>query len=65
MHVAVETADGPTLGRTVVGRRGTAGNEPNASVAVGIDADGFFRLLTERLARNKGDSIPISANSRK
>ena len=30
---------------------GVAGKAPNATVIEGIDADGFYALLTERLAR--------------
>ncbi len=50
-HVAVETEGAHTLGRTVVDRSGRAGEPPNAIVIDEIDADGFFALLTERLAR--------------
>ncbi|MCH7543792.1 MAG: nucleoside hydrolase, partial [Proteobacteria bacterium] len=39
------------LGRTVVDWWGVTGKAPNATVIDGIDADGFFALLTERLAR--------------
>ncbi|MFQ5785371.1 MAG: nucleoside hydrolase [Alphaproteobacteria bacterium] len=48
MSIEVETADPERLGQTRVITGDTA---PNANVAVGIDAEGFFRLLTERLAR--------------
>ena len=49
-HVAVDTSDGVCRGRTVVDmRRRTSGPEPNAHVAVDIDADGFRNLLLERL----------------
>ena len=51
MHVAIETASPLSLGRTVVDRAGSSGAAANANVAVGIDVDGFFALLTERLAR--------------
>ncbi len=51
MHVAIETASGLTLGETVVDRWGVSGKASNANVAVGLDDDGLFRLLTERLAR--------------
>ena len=40
-----------TLGRTVVDRSGRPEGPPNAVVIDEIDADGFFALLTERLAR--------------
>ncbi len=51
MHVAVETAGGLTLGKTVVDRWGVSGENANANVVTRIDANGFFALLTERLAR--------------
>ncbi len=51
MHVAIEAASPLTLGQTVVDRAGVSGAVPNADVAVGIDADGYFRLLTERIGR--------------
>jgi purine nucleosidase len=50
-HVAIETESTLTLGRTVVDWWGVTGSAPNAKVIDGIDADGFFALLTERLAR--------------
>lgn len=47
-HLAVDCDAGPNLGRTVC----ASGKEaPNATVITEIDADGFFALLTERLAR--------------
>ncbi len=49
--VAIETESALTLGRTVVDWWGVTGKQPNALVIDGIDADGFFALLTERLAR--------------
>ena len=49
-YVEVDTSDGICRGRTVVDmRRRTSGPEPNAHVAVDIDADGFRSLLLERL----------------
>jgi len=50
-HVAVETESELTRGRTVVDLYRRTGNEPNAKVAVGIDAEGFLDLLEERIAR--------------
>lgn len=49
--VVVETEAKLTLGETVVDRWGTLGEPPNAHVLETIDADGYFALLTERLAR--------------
>jgi purine nucleosidase len=50
-HVAIETRGEHTLGRTVVDWSGRTGRGPNALVINEIDADGFFALLSERLAR--------------
>jgi inosine-uridine nucleoside N-ribohydrolase len=49
-HVAVDCASELCRGRTVVDLWRRTGNEPNAHVAVGIDAEGFVSLLLERLA---------------
>jgi purine nucleosidase len=50
MHVTVETADPERLGETVAVAPGP-GRAANVNVVRGIDDDGFFGLLTERLAR--------------
>jgi purine nucleosidase len=50
-HVAIETTGEHTLGRTVVDWSNRTPHPRNAKVIHTIDADGFFRLLTERLAR--------------
>jgi purine nucleosidase len=50
-HVAIETAGRHTLGRTVVDWSGRGGGTANATVIHEVDAEGFFALLTERLAR--------------
>jgi purine nucleosidase len=50
-HVAIETRGEHTLGRTVVDWSGRSPHPPNATVINEIDADRFFALLTERLAR--------------
>ncbi len=50
-HVAIETTSELTMGRTVVDWHGRSGQAANATVIDGIDADGFFALLTERLGR--------------
>lgn len=50
-HVAVEIEGAHTLGRTVVDGSGRTQAPPNATVIDEIDADAFFALLTERLAR--------------
>ncbi len=49
--VEVETRNEATMGRTVVDLWNATGREPNATVIERIDADGFFELLIERLAR--------------
>jgi inosine-uridine nucleoside N-ribohydrolase len=49
LHVAVDCESTLCRGRTVVDVWRRTGNEPNASVAVGIDAEGFVALLLERL----------------
>ncbi len=48
--VAVDLA-GPGRGRTIVDRWGRAGAAANATVPLTLDAEGFFDLLRERLAR--------------
>jgi purine nucleosidase len=50
-HVAIETQGEITFGRTVIDWSGRHGQRPNAKVVHEIEADGFFALLTERLAR--------------
>jgi len=54
MHVAIELAGGHAQGRTVCDVHGRS-VAPNARVIEQVDADGFFGLLTERLAR-----LPVS-----
>lgn len=50
-HVAVETSSALTLGHTAVDFWGVTGQPPNVAWAHAVDADGFFALLAERLAR--------------
>jgi purine nucleosidase len=50
-HVTVETASELTMGRTVADWWGVTGKPANCRVIDGIDPDGFYRLITERLAR--------------
>jgi purine nucleosidase len=50
-HVAVETGSPLTLGQTVVDWWGTTGKPANAYVLSRVNADGYFRLLTECLGR--------------
>ena len=51
VNVAIETESRLTLGMTVVDWRGTSGRPANARVLQTIEADGFYGLLAERLAR--------------
>jgi len=50
-YVAVETQSELTMGATVVDYWGVTGNAPNATWIHSIDDDGFYDLLTKRLAR--------------
>jgi inosine-uridine nucleoside N-ribohydrolase len=50
LPVEVDTGYGPARGRTIVDRLRRTG-PGNAHVALGVDADGFIELLTERIAR--------------
>ncbi len=50
-NVEVETGSPLTTGMTVVDWWQVTGRSPNARVMRDIDADGFFELLTERVAR--------------
>ena len=51
VNVEIETRSELTLGMTVADWWGVTTRKPNAMFMGGIDADGFFALLTERLAR--------------
>ncbi len=51
INVEIETRSELTMGMTVADWWGVSGRTPNATFMGGIDADGFFALLTERLAR--------------
>lgn len=48
--VDIECDSPMTLGHTVVDWWGRSGRTPNATVMTDVDADGFFALITERLA---------------
>lgn len=50
-HVAVEVTSSLTMGHTAVDFWGVTGKMANAQWAHAVDADGFFALLIERLAR--------------
>jgi purine nucleosidase len=49
-YVSVVLEPGAGHGMTVADWWGTTGNAPNATVMLGLDADRFYGLLTERLA---------------
>jgi len=51
INVEIETQSELTLGMTVADWWGVSGRKPNAMFMGTIDADRFFSLLTERLAR--------------
>ncbi len=51
VNVAVETGSELCMGQTVVDWWGVTGRAPNARVLHGVDDEGLFALLTERLAR--------------
>jgi purine nucleosidase len=51
INVEIETTSELTMGMTVADWWGVTDRVPNATFMNGIDADGFFSLLTERLAR--------------
>jgi len=51
MHVAVETGEGPALGRTVADWFGVLDKPANAWVAQRGDADRFFALITDQLKK--------------
>lgn len=50
-NVSVETESELTMGHTAVDFWGVTNRPPNADWVYGVDADGFFALLTERLSR--------------
>ena len=51
VNVQIETQSELTLGMTVADYWGVTNHPPNAMFMQDIDADGFFKLLTERVAR--------------
>ncbi len=51
INVEIETSSDLTLGMTVADWWGVTDRAPNATFLGGVDADGFFALLTDRLAR--------------
>jgi inosine-uridine nucleoside N-ribohydrolase len=51
VHASVDLGPGPCRGRTVIDRWGRLDQPRNARLLERLDADGFFRLLAERLPR--------------
>jgi purine nucleosidase len=51
VNVAVETQSKLTIGMTVVDWWGVTGRKPNVRFINTVDVDGFYNLLTEKLAR--------------
>ncbi|MEL6888721.1 MAG: nucleoside hydrolase, partial [Pseudomonadota bacterium] len=51
VNVEIETASPLTLGMTVADWWGVTDRAPNATFIGDINSDGFFALLTARLAR--------------
>jgi len=51
INVEIETTSALTLGMTVADWWGVSGRAPNCTFMGDIDADGFYTLLAERLAR--------------
>ena len=49
LNVEIDITQGPGRGRTVVDQLKRLGREPNAQVAMDVDAGGFIDLLTERI----------------
>jgi purine nucleosidase len=51
VNVAIDTQSPLAMGMTLVDWRGRSGRRANARVLEAVDAEGFFRLLAERIAR--------------
>ena len=51
LPVTIDTGSGPGRGQTIVDLLRRTGDQPNAHVALDVDADGFVDLLCERIAR--------------
>ena len=57
-HVAIETAEGPTVGRSTIDWWGRGGLEPNAHVIGTLDADRMFERIAACVATL--DAAPLS-----
>jgi purine nucleosidase len=55
--VQIETNEGLGLGRTIVDWYSVLGQSPNVNVVTQIDADGFYHLLTERIASLRSTTL--------
>jgi inosine-uridine nucleoside N-ribohydrolase len=51
VHAAVDCGPGPSRGRTIIDRWGRGGGSPNARFLETLDAERFFALVAERLAK--------------
>ncbi len=51
VHAVVDLGPGPSRGRTVIDRWGKVADTPNARLLDTLDAERFFALLAERIAR--------------
>ena len=49
--MVVSLSDGPTSGMTLVDWWDVTPDDPNATVIRHVDADGFFKLLVDRIGR--------------
>jgi purine nucleosidase/pyrimidine-specific ribonucleoside hydrolase len=63
LNVEIDCESTLCRGRTVVDLWKRTGREPNANVAVGIDAPAFVDLLLERLASLDGGTVPVGGQS--
>lgn len=54
-HVAIETVEGPTVGRSTIDWWGRSGAAANAHVIGALDADEMFARMAEHLQSLDGD----------
>ena len=59
LNVEIDVTQGPCRGRTVVDQLRRTGREPNAHVAVDVDADGFIDLLCGRIGSLRVTEFPF------
>ena len=51
VHVEIDTREGPTEGMTIIDWWGVTASPPNAMVMSDLDADRYYDVLVERIAR--------------